>query len=321
MNLRQAIRITVAVFFVVAIVFVALEFATSSADEIWSKLASITFGQWAAVLGLALINYLLRAIRWQVYLRTVSIELPLRSSLFHYIGGFAFTLTPARVGELVRLHWVAENSGRPEPELLPLGLMDRVSDLLATGVLLATALAFTSFGGLGALVPVLFAFGIVYVATHPKILRGSVEFAYRIIRRFPRVFCKMRRSLGEIRVFMRPKVLWPTTVLGVIGWLAEAYALYLILIWLGAPLEFWVVVAIFKTALLGGGATGLPGGVGGIEAIMVGLFWQAGVPIEVALAATAIIRAATLWFAILLGFLAFPVAQWSTGKRAHAVEI
>ena len=321
MKLRQAIRISVALFFVVALVFVALEFATNSTEDIWAKLAQITLWQWCAVLGLALSNYVLRSVRWQTYLEAANLTIPLHQSLFHYIGGFAFTLTPARVGELVRLHWVAEASDKEETELLPLGLIDRVSDLIATGVLLATALAFTQFGGLGTIVPVLFAFGIVYVATHPKLLRTTVELGYRIIGRFPRAFSKMRKSLGEIRIFMKPKVLLPTTALGILGWLAEAYALYLILIWLGAPLEFWVVVAIFKTSLLGGGATGLPGGVGGIEAIMVGLFWQSGIPIEIALAATAIIRAATLWFAILLGFLAFPVAQWSREKSPHEVEI
>ncbi|MEM9714906.1 MAG: lysylphosphatidylglycerol synthase transmembrane domain-containing protein [Pseudomonadota bacterium] len=307
--------------FVVVGGFVVAELATSTMDDVWQKLGKISPLQWGVVLGLALGNYLLRALRWQVYLRTIDLVLPIWKSICHYIGGFAFTLTPARVGELVRLHWVAEATGRRETALLPLGLMDRVSDLLATAVLLVTAIAITSVGGFGAVIPALFAFGIVYVATHPGFLKRMVEFGYRIIRRFPRAFATMRQSLGEIRVFMKPNVLLPTTVLGIIGWLAEAYALYLILDWLGAPLPFWLVVFIFKTALLGGGATGLPGGVGGIEAIMVGLLTLNGAPIEVALASTAIIRAATLWFAVALGFMAFPIAQWSQRKAKHAVEI
>ncbi|MEM9210004.1 MAG: lysylphosphatidylglycerol synthase transmembrane domain-containing protein [Pseudomonadota bacterium] len=321
MKLRQAIRYSIAILFIVVLGFVAVELLTHSGADVWQNLRSITVFQWAIILGLALANYLLRAVRWQLYLKTIGLSLPLSTSIVHYIGGFAFTLTPARVGELVRLHWVAEATGRRETGLLPVGLMDRVSDLIATGVLLVTALSFTSFGGFGAIVPVLFAFGIVYVATHPGFLRRSVELTYRVIRRFPRAFATMRRSLGDIRIFLKPKVLFPTTLLGVIGWLAEAYALYLILAWLGTPLSFWLVLVIFKTALLGGGATGLPGGVGGIEAIMIGLLVQNSVPLDAALAATAIIRAATLWFAILLGFGAFPIAQWAQSRDRHAVEI
>ena len=321
MNLRQAIRYTIAMLFLVVLGFVAVEISTSSSEGVWSKLTTITLTQWAVVLGLALANYLLRAMRWQLYLQTMTVRVPMFKSVVHYIGGFAFTLTPARVGELVRLHWIAEDTGRKETDLLPLGLIDRVSDLIATGLLLVTAVGFTSMGGGGAIIPVLFAFGIVYIATHPGFLRRSVETAYRVIRRFPRAFASMRRSLGQIRIFMQPKVLFPPTILGVFGWLAEAYAFYLILGWLGAPLSFWLVLFIFKTALLGGGATGLPGGVGGIEAIMFGLLTLNGVPIDAALAATAIIRAATLWFAVILGFMAFPIAQWNNKGRSNALEV
>lgn len=321
MNLRQAIRYTIAILVIVSIGFFVAELVTSNEMKTWQKLGLIGPWQWAIVLGLALANYFLRAIRWQIYLRTIGLRLGLIRSTIGYIGGFAFTLTPARVGELVRLHWIAEETGRSETRLLPLGLMDRVSDLIATAILLLSALAVTSMGGLGAAVPAAFALGIVYVATHPGFLRRMVELAYRLIRRWPRGFAAMRRSLGDIRVFMRPTVLLPTTLLGVLGWLAEAFALYLILMWLGSPLDFWLVVFIFKTALLGGGATGLPGGVGGIEAIMIGLFTLNAVPIDAALAATAIIRAATLWFAILLGFIAFPMAQFFHKGGRNALEV
>jgi len=321
MNLRQAIRYTIAMLLLVVLGFAIAEISTSNAHNVWEKLGLITFGQWMIVLGLALADYLLRAARWQIYLQTMKLWVPPLRSVFHYIGGFAFTLTPARVGELVRLHWVAESTGRKETDLLPLGLIDRVSDLIATGILLVTAIGFTSLGGGGAIVPVLFAFGIVYIATHPGFLRRSVEVTYRVIKRFPRAFASMRRSLGDIRIFMKARVLFPTTALGIIGWLAEAYALYLILDWLGAPLSFWLVLFIFKSALLGGGATGMPGGVGGIEAIMVGLLTLNDVPLDVALASTAIIRAATLWFAVVLGFMSFPLAQWSNKEKPDAVEV
>lgn len=53
----------------------------------------------------------------------------------------------------------------------------------------------------------------------------------------------------------------------------------------------------------------LMGGLGGVEAAMVGLLMLEGVPFEVALAATAVIRVTTLWFAILIGLGVFPYAE------------
>ena len=61
--------------------------------------------------------------------------------------------------------------------------------------------------------------------------------------------------------------------------------------------------------MLTGGATGLPGGIGGAEAAMVAALALNDVPFEIALPATAIIRLTTLWFAILVGVGVFPFAE------------
>ena len=70
-----------------------------------------------------------------------------------------------------------------------------------------------------------------------------------------------------------------------------------------------MAVGIFLFAMLGGGATGLPGGLGGAEAVMVGLLSLQGIPLDIALPATIIIRITTLWFAILVGVVVFPLAE------------
>ena len=52
----------------------------------------------------------------------------------------------------------------------------------------------------------------------------------------------------------------------------------------------------------------LPGGLGSAEAVMLGLLTAADIPLPTALAATAIIRVTTLWFAVGIGFVVLPVA-------------
>jgi uncharacterized protein (TIRG00374 family) len=91
--------------------------------------------------------------------------------------------------------------------------------------------------------------------------------------------------------------------------MAEAIAFHLLLGWLGADIVLWTAVAIFIFSTLAGGLTGAPGGVGGAEAAMIALLTIEGVPLETSIPATLIIRVTTLWFAILLGLLVFPVAE------------
>jgi hypothetical protein len=52
----------------------------------------------------------------------------------------------------------------------------------------------------------------------------------------------------------------------------------------------------------------LPGGLGGTELTMIALLGLAGIDGGTAVAATAVIRITTLWFACILGFLALPFA-------------
>ena len=55
---------------------------------------------------------------------------------------------------------------------------------------------------------------------------------------------------------------------------------------------------------------------------MVGLLLAVGVDLDIAVAATAVIRVTTLWFAVALGFLVLPAALRSAqgDRRANLVE-
>ena len=75
-------------------------------------------------------------------------------------------------------------------------------------------------------------------------------------------------------------------------------------------------MAIFTFSTLAGGLTGAPGGVGGAEAAMIALLALQGVPLEVSVPATAVIRLTTLWFAIGIGLAVFPVAERASLKGA-----
>jgi len=53
---------------------------------------------------------------------------------------------------------------------------------------------------------------------------------------------------------------------------------------------------------------------------MIALLALEGVPLEVSLPATVIIRVTTLWFAILIGLLVFPVAERSSLRHTNDME-
>jgi uncharacterized protein (TIRG00374 family) len=113
---------------------------------------------------------------------------------------------------------------------------------------------------------------------------------------------------GSYALF-RPRATLVAVGLGTISWFAEGIGLYLILVGLGVPrggdtLSIAVFIMAFSTVI--GAVSALPGGLGATEASMTGmLVFLLSVDADLATAATLLIRFATLWFAVLLGLVAW----------------
>ena len=176
-------------------------------------------------------------------------------------------------------------------------------------LILALSLALSAGGIAGAVPVVLLALVAAWIATHPTLLAMIATRGYRMTGRLPRIFARVRTASRSLTAFRGPWTIVFAAILGTVGWFAEGYAFYMLLDWMGAGVMLWTAVAIFVFSTLAGGLTGAPGGVGGAEAAMIALLSLEGVPIAVSIPATLIIRVTTLWFAIGLGLLVFPVAE------------
>ena len=294
--------------------------ASTGWEEVKAQILRLSFAQFLALLGFSLINYILRGLRWHMFAHRLSLPIGILGSLRHFFGGFAMSVTPGRVGELVRMRWLRRETGWSFESTAPLALMDRASDLASMALLLGFSIALSTSGIAGAVPVTIFAFAAAIIATRPKLLAGIVTILFRLIGRWPRLFARFRAAAHSLKHFSQARLLLPATGLGLLGWVAEAYSFYLLLMWMGADVGLWMAAAIFIFSTLAGGLTGVPGGVGGAEAAMIALLSMEGVPLEVSLPATAIIRVTTLWFAIGLGLLIFPLAERHSLKVSHALE-
>lgn len=275
----------------------------------------------AILLALSLVNYVARGIRWHFFARKLGLRTTFQRNLLHFLGGFAMSVTPGRVGELVRTRWLKRETGWSFERTAPLVLVDRAADLAAMAILLALSLAFSTSGLTGGVPVVLLAIAAAIVVTRPSLMRLAGDLGHLLTRRaFPRLFVRIRRAAISLTAFTGAPLLLIAGGLGMLGWIAEAYAFQLLLIWLGTDIGFWKAVGIFLFATLAGGLTGAPGGLGGAEAAMVALLLLDGVPMEIAVPATLVIRFTTLWFALAIGVLVFPAVERSSKKASHALE-
>ena len=305
------------VFVIIGLVGLA---AATGWEETLEQVRKLSLWQLAVLLVLSLVNYGFRGFRWHLFARRLGLGTGLVQDMRHFLGGLSMAVTPGRLGELVRMRWLSRETGASFERTAPLMLVDRATDLAAMALILVVALAFSTSGISGALPVTVMALVGALIATRASWLRTVSDMAFRIIGRWPRLFVRVRRAARSLSQFSGPMVMGVAAFIGALGWVAEGYAFYLLLAWMGADTSLATAMAIFIFATLAGGLTGAPGGIGGAEAAMVALLTLEGVPPHVSLPATAIIRLTTLWFAILIGMAVFPMAERMSKRGLYAVE-
>jgi uncharacterized membrane protein YbhN (UPF0104 family) len=224
--------------------------------------------------------------------------------LLVFLSGFVLTVTPGKVGEVFKSAVLAKTHGVPAARTAPIVVAERLTD--AIGVIVLIVLGSAAYaGGLGwalAGTAAVLVGLILIVWERPMLaLLGWLERHPRLGRVAP----KLREAYGSLRVVAGPAaLLWPT-FLSIIAWGAEGFALYVILRGFSAQVPLDVAVFFYSTATLAGALVPVPGGLGVAEAmIQEQLVRLGGVQQGSATSAMILIRFATLWWAVLVGFLA-----------------
>ncbi|MEO1314119.1 MAG: lysylphosphatidylglycerol synthase transmembrane domain-containing protein [Pseudomonadota bacterium] len=316
-RLSREVLLTVGLLGIMVLGLAGLAAATGW-EEVLASLTALTYMQVALLLFLSSLNYILRGLRWHLYARVLAIPVTVVQTIRHYLGGFAMTVTPGRVGELIRLRWITRETGVSVDRVAPIVLMDRAADLAAMGLLIAVSVALSTAGLTGGIPIAALAIIAAIVVTRASLLTAALNLVWRMVQRFPRLFGRLRRAARSIGPFSDWPVVLPALALGFAGWFAEGLSFYLLLGWMGADVPLWTAVGIFTIATVGGGLTGAPGGLGGAEAAMVALLSLQNVPLEISIPATAVIRLTTLWFAIGIGLIVFPLATRAAHRGLHA---
>ena len=257
----------------------------------------------SAALALSALNYGLRFVRWQMYLRKLGLLIPAGPSALIYLSGFAFTTTPGKAGELLRGTFL-HRRGTPYLKSTAAFISERLSDLVAV-----LALSLPGF----MLMPMQVVVSVAVVAicgilAITRLIRSGVASRFllwceRRVGRFGFLLQHTRRLLMEAKSCHTPGTFFKATILSVFAWGAEALAFALILHLLGIAVPIPLAVFIYSAAMLAGALSFLPGGLGGAEATMIALLAFNGASYPESVAATIVIRLTTLWFAVALGIL------------------
>lgn len=270
-------------------------------------------------LGVALllvaVNYLLRFLRWQRYLAALGLELPRDRSLTGFLAGFAMTVTPGKLGELLKAYLFGRSDGLPAASVGAIVIAERLTDVLGLVVVVAVGLGqfhepLAAVVGQGA-VRLLIAVCVGSVAVLPALAqpRWSAPLL-TIVERLPRLGALVpviRDTQAGMAALLRPRVMLAAMLFAIVGWGLEGVALWALLHGFGhdAP-PFGAALFVYGSTTLLGAVSFLPGGLGVTElalGLMLTRLGLCGGAAEAA-AVTYLIRFATLWFGVAVGLVA-----------------
>jgi uncharacterized protein (TIRG00374 family) len=292
------------VLFLGSTVALLVVFGVSDLSDIRNAFSAFSSAALVLVITLSGCNYLLRGLRWKWFCQAVQVEVGVAEALRHYVAGFAFGVTPARVGEVIRVQFLKSEIGTPYNKGMAIVIADRLTDLFALALL--TALASVALAGANSL-----AYGLIVIVAailvaalrHSSWLIKLVGSVYRVTGRAARLHAGIRRSFRTGSALYATKSLFVSLLMSLFAWFAECLGFYVVLTGLGLDIGVSMAALIYASATLIGALSFLPGGLGGFEAVAILGLNQAGVDLPNAIVAVTAIRILTLWLSVAVGWL------------------
>jgi len=288
-------------------------FAAACLFGLRSDLAQVSFAPLARSWDLvalaafcSLLNYMLRIVRWHRYLARLGHSMPIAFVGLTYVAGFAFTVSPGKVGEMARARYYSR-FGVSLPDVAGAFFVERLMDIIAVmalAVLILAAIPRYQFALWITGVLIVVALLILAVLPWTRIA-GAIERNARLPRALLHLGLGATRALDAARSLLSPIPLLWGFALGLFAWGLEGVGLYtLASVFPTVHLGLAGGIGIYAVAVLVGAISFLPGGLGSTEAVMTALLSTHGYSVGEAFLITIACRIVTLWFAVGIGWIA-----------------
>lgn len=309
MNIRYAVSGFIAIS---AIYLLGLVWANERGDTVGLMLQVLDV--LPVLVALAFLSWLVRYLRWRWLLQRAGYNSGWLYGYLAYLSGFAFTATPGKVGELVRMRYLA---WRAVPRHVVFGafVYERWFDLIVVFLLGMAAFGQQSVLWISGIFVALFTGVVVLLVTFPQGLRRIESFfVSRNMLRSGSLVKGISDGLVSCRSWINVTDAAISFALGVLAWSITALSFCYLLAWLNLSVPLFSAFGSYPLAMLAGAASMLPGGIGSTEVSLVAILGVYGIPLEVAMVTAIAIRIAGMWFSIVFGFVAMLILELSARR-------
>lgn len=260
-------------------------------------------------------DVLLRAARWQRLVAPIRWVRFLPMLGYLLVGYLANNILPARLGELVRSHYLGDREGISRASALGTVVVERVVDTAVVVAIGAVAILVLHIRGVvaSAVLVGLAVTGLLVVALAVGIVAHRLPGADRLIalvERRPRVAGLARRLQDGLAVARRPRTLGAAIGLSLVAWGASLLAVAAAGQAIGLELTIGEAALLSSGVALATAVPSAPGYLGTFELAFVTIGQALGLPSDQALALALLVHAAILILTSTGGAIAFLRLGW-----------
>lgn len=273
-------------------------------SETAAELVGFVWSLYVPVLGLTLVNYGLRYLKWHYLLHQLGVHVPHRANLWVFAAGLAMVISPAKAGEVVKPYLVRELTGASMARTIPALVAERGTDGIAVVALAAVGVStfyaeatHLIWGTIGAIAAAL-------VVLSSRTLATGVIRTIGAIGPLRGVAARLDEAYTALRTCLAPVPLLVTVAMSLVAWWAECVGYWLVFKGMGVSAGLDVSTFLYAFATVFGAPS--PGGMGMADAALAegAVALVDGLSAPQAVAASLLIRVATLWFGVVLGAVA-----------------
>ena len=287
----------------------------SDINTIYDKISYFKIEYIPIILPLVSSGWFVLFFRWHLLLQNAKISIPVKDSFLILASGFAVTIIPGKVGELVKSQLLKTKFGIARSKTIPIVILEQFYS--AVGIVALSFFGIWYFE-LGAYVLGFFTAALAFAV----ILLLSRKTFNKIVlllekKRFTSKFVEpLSSSYDGIKNGIKGPIVLYASSLSMLFWVIEAVTIYFILLAFGVEvIEFLTIVSTYTTSIMLGILSFLPLGLGVVEGTLASFFTIQCIEVSLSLTIVVVIRLFTRWYGVSFGFIALKFSGGLTDNK------
>ncbi len=298
------------IFTIIAIGIYSIFLAFTDINLVYDQLSNFKVEFIPIILILIFTSWIVLFLRWVLLLKNYDVIIPLKDNFLIFFTGYAFAISPGKSGELIKSIILKEKFNVKRSTTVPIVLAERFYDIVGALIIALFGIVFLGTDFLPILIGSAVILGLIFTIVYSKFIFNLFLNIFSKINFLSKFIEPIKDSQEILKTSTKGKIAITSILLTILYRLIESLGVFVILMAFDIDiLHYLSVAAIYATSIILGNISLIPGGIGVTEVSLTGLFSLQGIEVSIAVVLAIVIRFFTLWYAVVVGFIAMKISN------------